>query len=95
MGTQRKEPEMFELIRRWEESDEDRATFCKANNLTISTFSYWRTKYRKSQGPSSNGFIELKPTSVTALEIIYPNGVVIRIPPATTLSALKGLIRLV
>jgi hypothetical protein len=94
MGTQRKESEMFELIRHWEESDEDRATFCKANNLTISTFSYWRTKYRKSQATSSNGFIELKPTSPSALEIVYPNGVVIRMPPTTTLSALKALIRM-
>jgi len=95
MGTQRKETEMFNLIRLWEESYEDRATFCKAHDLSISTFSYWRTKYRKSQARSSNGFIELKPTSASVLEIVYPNGVMIRMPSTTTLSELKVLIRMV
>jgi len=94
MGTQRKEAEMFNLIRQWEESDENREAFCKANNLTISTFSYWRTKYRKSQAGTLDGFIELKPSSGSVLEIVYPNGVMLRMPPTTTLSELKVLIRM-
>lgn len=95
MGAQRKETEMFNLIRLWEESDENRETFCKANNLTISTFSYWRTKYRKSQADTLDGFIELKPSSGSVVEIVYPNGVIIRLPHTTTLSEMKALIRLV
>jgi len=95
MGT-RKEKDMFDLIHRWEDSDEDRTTFCNANGLTLYTFSYWRTKYRKSQARSaSSGFVELKPTSPTCLEIVYPNGVVIRLPQTSSLSDLKALIQLV
>ena len=59
MGT-RKEKDMFDLISRWEDSDEDRTTFCNAQGLILSTFGYWRSKYLKSKGtPMASGFYEL------------------------------------
>ena len=55
---------MFELMRQWEESDDDRILFCKANELALATFSYWSTKYRKPHFASPpQGFVELKPVS--------------------------------
>ena len=91
----RKEKDMFDLISRWENSDEDRTTFCNAHGVTLFTFSYWRTKYLKSQGtPTASGFFELKPAIPKCLEIVYPNGVVVRLPHTSSLSELKALIQL-
>jgi hypothetical protein len=96
MGGRRKKESMFELMRQWEECDEDRISFCKSNGLALATFSYWRTKYRKSQEASaSRGFVELKPISSLSLEIIYPNGVIIRLPQSSSLSDLKALVQLI
>ena len=68
---------MFELMRQWEESDDDRISFCKANGLALASLSYWRTKYRNPHFASpSQDFFELKPTSRLVLEIDYANGVV-------------------
>ena len=95
MGT-RKEKDMFDLISRWEDSDEGRTTFCNAHGVTLSTFSYWRTKYRKSKkAMSSKGFVELKPTLSMGLEVVYPNGVIVRLPQTSSLSDLRALVQLV
>ncbi len=96
MSIRWKEEEMFSLIGQWEESDEDRATFCKKRGLTVATFSYWRTKYLKSQKSNTpQGFVELKPLSRMPVEIVYPNGVIIRLPSSSSASDLKALIQLV
>ena len=96
MGGRRKKEDMFELMRQWEESNEDRISFCKAHGLALATFCYWRTKYRKSQGASpSRGFVELKPISPLSLEIVYPNGVIIRMPQSSSLTEVKALVQLI
>jgi len=96
MAIRRKEEDMFRLISLWEESAEDRATFCKEHGLTVATFSYWRTKYRKSQmSLASKGFVELKPISHLPIEIVYPNGVILRLSQSSTTSELKAMVQLV
>ena len=96
MSARRNEEEMFSLIRQWEEGDDNRATFCQEHDLTLATFSYWRTKYLKSQKSNTpKGFIELKPISRLPVEIVYPNGVIIRLPQSSTTSEQKALIQLV
>ena len=96
MAIRRKREDMFRLISLWEESPEDQATFCKEHGLTVATFSYWRTKYRKSQkSSSSQGFVELKPISDLPIEIVYPNGVIIRLPQSSTTFELKAMVQLV
>ena len=81
MGGEGKKDSMFELMRQWEESDDDRISFCKANGLALASLSYWRTKYRNPHFASpSQDFFELKPTSRLVLEIDYANGVVVRFP---------------
>jgi hypothetical protein len=87
---------MFSLIRQWEASEKDRATFCREFGLTVATFSYWRTKYlRALKYTTSGGFIELKPRTVMPIEIIYPNGVIIRLSQLSTTSELKALVQLI
>lgn len=96
MSIRRKEEEMFSLIRQWEESKKGRATFCSEYGLTVATFSYWRTKYlRALKSDTSGEFVELKPLTPIPIEIIYPNGVIIRLPQSSSSSDLKALIRLI
>ena len=96
MSQLKKCEEMFCLIRRWEESGKDRATFCKEVGVTVATFGYWRTKYLKALRSDISGeFVELKPLSPMPIEIVYPNGVILRLPQSSSTSELKALIRLI
>ena len=96
MVGRRKKEDMFELIRQWAEGDCDRISFCQANGLALATFSYWRDKYQKSQEASVyQGFVELKPIFLLSLEIVYPNGVIVRLPQSSSLSDVKALVQLI
>ena len=96
MSQCKKDEEMFCLIRQWEESGKDQATFCKEIGVTVSTFGYWRTKYlRALKSGRPGGFVEIKPSSSMSIEIVYPNGVILRLPQSSSTSELKALIRLI
>lgn len=87
--------EMFPLIEEWENSNESREAFCHRHNLQLSTFSYWRSRYIKSKVRPATSFVELQPNLGEDLEIIYPNGVKIRLTGNSPLSQIQALIRLV
>ena len=72
----------------------DREQFCKEHDVTLATFSYWRTKYRKSQQPPVRLFSELQPEILDKIEITYPNGVKVSLPKDGGLSTIKALIGL-
>lgn len=98
--TRKSESEMFPIIEEWESSDENREAFCRRHNVSLSTFSYWRTRYAKSKigatAHQQGKFIELSPeTFEDYLEILYPNGVRLRLPSGSSLSSLQTLIGLV
>lgn len=96
MSQGKKGEEMFRLIRQWEECGKDRATFCKEVGVTVAAFGYWRTKYLKALKSDRPGeFVELKPLSPMPIEIVYPNGVILRLPQSSSISELKALIRLI
>lgn len=88
---------MFPIIEEWESTDESREIFCKRHDVPISTFSYWRTRYAKSRhADQSPKFVKLTPEPPSSdLEIIYPNGVKIRLPHSSSLSDLRTLIHLI
>lgn len=94
-----KQEHWFSLIRTCEESTISQKQFCRENNLSISTFGYWRRKYIKSlipedADPSEGTFIPLKDSAHSLLEIIYPNGVRIQVPEGTHPNQLSTLIGL-
>lgn len=94
----RNREEMFALMKAWECSQEPQDQFCKHHGVSLATFSYWRTKYRRENSnlkPTPSGFIELEPQLVAGLEIYYPNGVRIRLPQGSSLVDLQALIQLV
>jgi hypothetical protein len=90
-----KKEKMFALISEWESGADRRDVFCDRNGITLATFSYWRTKYRREGTQLSPRFIELKPSTPVNLEVVYPNGVIVRLPESRPLSDLQALIGLV
>ena len=92
MSRRRTEAEMFPLMASWESSEQERKEFCDSHELTLATFSYWRTKYIKSQKCSGELFTELQPEISGKIEITYPNGVKVSLPKDGGLSTIKALI---
>lgn len=92
MSKRRNKTEMFPLIELWESTTQDREQFCQSHEVSLATFSYWRTKYRKSQKPSTELFSELQPEISSKIEVVYPNGVKVSLPPQCDPAMLKLLI---
>jgi len=76
-----KEGEMFALIDEFEISDLNGRDFCKAKGLLPSTFYYWKKKKARRDTGSGTGFVTIGPNPVMdgTLELIYPNGVRLRL----------------
>jgi transposase-like protein len=96
------ESEMFPIIKKWESTTESQSSFCQRHDIGMSTFSYWRSRYSKSKNISRHKgdtphFTQLvaKDSSSPQLEIIYPNGVKIRLSESSSLADLQALIQLV
>lgn len=85
---------MFPLMASWESSPQDRKEFCELHELTLATFSYWRTKYLKFQRSPAELFSELQPEISGKIEITYPNGVKVCLPNNGRLSTIKALLGL-
>ena len=94
MSKQKTQEEMFPLIESWESSTKNQEQFCRSHHVRLSTFTYWRSKYRKSQNPSCDIFTELRPEFSTNIEVIFPNGVKVCLPKDSGLSTIQALIRL-
>jgi len=76
-----KEEKMFALIEEFEDSSLNGREFCKEKGLLPSTFYYWKKKKAQEETSVSGGFVAIHPKSeITGnLELIYPNGVRLRL----------------
>lgn len=72
--------EMECLVDLFAQSGMSQRRFCDQQGIKLPTFSYWYRKLGKSTTPSCPGFVELeRPTaSCSGLEVVFPNGVVVR-----------------
>ena len=53
--------------------------FCKQQQIKLSTFSYWYRKVNSSVGTPVGGFTEVTaPVQSVGLEVVFPNGLIIR-----------------
>lgn len=53
--------------------------FCLRENIKLATFSYWYRKVNGSVGTPVGGFTEITaPLQSVGLEVVFPNGVIIR-----------------
>ena len=90
---------MFQHVENWKLSGLTQATYCEGQNLKTPTFSYWVIKYQKQNThlDSESAFITIeKQASLSCgnYEIVYPNGVTLRIN-TSNLSDLSTLLKLV
>ncbi|QCR24516.1 IS66 family insertion sequence hypothetical protein [Pontibacter sp. SGAir0037] len=77
----------------YEQSGQSQRAFCQEQGLKVSQFIYWIHKVRKEKQQVS-GFMQLSAGPAAAhLEVIYPNGVKIKVPSGD-LNTLSRLIRL-
>ena len=89
-----KQQEMFELIEAWRHSGQTQKAFTQDRGITLQRFAYWIRK-KKQQEQSSGGFLAIEPSgeNATTVEVIYPNGVRVAVPPGDLplISRLIGL----
>ena len=90
-----KEQEMFALIDEFENSSLNARNFCKIKDMVPSTFYYWKKKKARMESPGSDWFIAISPNIVKdgSLELIYPNGIRLRLE-ASQFPLISKLLRL-
>lgn len=83
---------MLSMISEWQRSGKSKKTYCLENGINEATFYYWFSR-SKENGSATGSFITIgKSDRDSAIEVIYPNGV--RIKVDTDLGLLSRLIRL-
>lgn len=83
---------MLSLVSAWRSSGRTRKDFCAEHDIKEGTFAYWVSKDRQS-GADAVGFIPIGPGPVAGpIEIIYPNGV--RLKMGNDLGLLARLIHI-
>lgn len=90
-----KTEEMFKLVSELESGDYDRQSFARLHGLSIGKLDYWRHRYHR-QLRGASGFTELEAVTQESccLDIIYPNGVTIRLNDQPDPVRLRQLITL-
>jgi len=92
---------MFRLMEQCQSSGKTNKQFYQENNLKPHIFYYWLSRYRNQIAPG--GFAPLKLSkrkngthaqSGIEMEICYPNGTIIHLPAATSISTIRQLIRM-
>lgn len=89
------------IVEQWKQSGKKIQLYCEEQNLSIHTFRNWLKRERKEsrQTKSTSDFISLQiqkpipPEKVSGkIEIVYPNGVCIRLREEIDLTIVKYLI---
>lgn len=86
---------MYRLIEEWRQSGKTQKAFCEERGQNKAVFNYWLRKYRDEKEDLSTAFAKIETRmSAPALEIIYPNGVSLRVPAGTDPLTLRSYIGL-
>jgi len=90
--------EMYTLIRKWKRNGSCAQEFCDQHDLSIHTFYYWLSKFKREES-SKSGFIPVKiqgsltgPEEKCEIRIEYPNGVLVLVDGSVKISRIKALI---
>ena len=89
---------MYGIIEQWKASGLTQKGFCQEHHLSLSTLQYWNKRYRNEKR-TVNGFVPLRVEYGTLpeghnIEIIYPNGVCLRLSAHTSSSMIGELVRM-
>ncbi|WP_282635907.1 IS66 family insertion sequence element accessory protein TnpA [Sphingobacterium thalpophilum] len=92
MSKEEKRVQMFAMIADWQQSGMSKKRYCEEKGINAAMFYYWFSR-SKENDTSNGGFIAIdKGGRNSAVEVIYPNGV--RIKVDTDLGLLSQLIGL-
>ena len=86
---------MLRLVAAYEQSEQSQRAFCELAGINLSRFGYWVRKIRKER-ETTGGFVKVDTTlaqPATELELVYPNGVKIKLQEAN-LALISQLLRL-
>ena len=81
--------QMYPIVEAYLGSDFTQEAFCMQEAISTAVLNYWLKKYRSEHGGTP--FVEIKPTAVACLELVYPNGIRLcfdRLAPAAYLREL-------
>jgi len=88
---------MFQLVEKYSGSDLTQKQFCAEHNLSLVRFQYWYKRYKENQ-TGQGGFVPVqichgkKKTFSGNVEILYPNGVILRLPITTPTILVRNFI---
>lgn len=89
---------MLQHVENWKQSGLTQSAYCESQNIKRPTFSYWLKISNKQESiPLDSSFITIeKQASIASgnYEIVYPNGVILRIN-TSNLAELSTLLKLV
>jgi hypothetical protein len=81
---------MFSLVKRWQGSGMSGRQFCERHGVTLSTFWWWCSEYRRQQNPLEGevpSFVPVRRVSSRAVEVVsaeyqycFADGASVRIP---------------
>jgi transposase-like protein len=80
-----------EILEDLKRSGQSIASYCREHGLRTHTIRYWRQKQAQFRGKQS-GFIEVKSQTASPIEIVYPNGVRIRLEAGCKVADIKALV---
>ena len=84
--------EMYPLVEKWLGGTEPQSEFRDRHSLSKPVFSYWLKKYRSEAGEEEpQGFVALTVRPAVGLEVVFPNGVVVRIAGDTGAGFIREL----
>jgi len=83
---------MYPLIEECLQRNGSQSAFCRQRGIRPSTFYYWVKKYKKEKEHSDFVAVEVTSGSYSSVEVIYPNGVMIRFGGAVPSGYLKNLL---
>lgn len=92
MNMQEKRAAMLSMIADWQQSGKSKKAYCTENGIKDATFYYWFSRSKENDMTIGNFITIDKVVRKSDVEIIYPNGV--RIKLENDLALLSQLIRL-
>lgn len=70
---------MVAMIEDWRSSGKSKKQYCLENGINEAKFYYWYSRIKEA-GSSSPGFIPIqKPSGISEIEVVYPNGVKLKV----------------
>jgi hypothetical protein len=81
------------LIKKQSSSGITKARFCREHQISLSKFKYWHRKQRENNEIANDKFIQVYPKNFEEIssELVFPNGIILKINSQTDLGLVKKL----